>query len=442
MRALNQHSQTKIQNFSVETVRNLLNLDNKGIAKLCARVSLMPKKDLYGRTYFTKDDVEILRRVKGLAEQQKTIKRSNEPAKASKSYASVPMKKAVHQLQPQQQAVQPSVQAPAAVAADRICASLSSMENNLLNKISKLVDAEHLDIDPGITAFQRLFARLGRPWENAALFSVHGSDSPLPWRRILNAGTSVIYGDSRRTASDLAAALITLFPECATRSAAIGCELGSTREKIFSGTLAELAEKSAPALSLLVVFPEEGKRPGLPLGLPDSDYQHAANMITHPEVRAVVLSKLRAVSGVMWDLGAGSGSVGLEAAGLAPELTVYAVEKNPGRAADLRVNAQRHGIPLHVEEGEIASVAGSLPDPDRVFFGGGSMELETVFARLRPGGILVATAVLVETAVRLESVLTEFRTELLTLNVSRACKMSGGEFWRAENPITIAVFQK
>ena len=308
--------------------------------------------------------------------------------------------------------------------------------------ISKLVDAEHLDIAPGITAFQRLFARLGRPWENAALFSVHGSDSPLPWRRILNAGTSVIYGDSRRTASDLAAALITAFPECATRYAAIGCEIGSAREKIFSGTLAELAEKSVPALSLLVVFPEEGKRPGLPLGLPDSDYQHAANMITHPEVRAVVLSKLRAVSGVMWDLGAGSGSVGLEAAGLAPELTVYAVEKNPGRAADLRVNAQRHGIPLHVEEGEIASVAGSLPDPDRVFFGGGSMELETVFARLRPGGILVATAVLVETAVRLESVLTEFRTELLTLNVSRACKMSGGEFWRAENPITIAVFQK
>ena len=308
--------------------------------------------------------------------------------------------------------------------------------------ISKLVDAEHLDIDPGITAFQRLFARLGRPWENAALFSVHGSDSPLPWRRILNAGTSVIYGDSRRTASDLAAALITAFPGCATRYAAIGCELGCAREKIFSGTLAELAEKSAPALSLLVVFPEEGKRPGLPLGLPDSDYQHAANMITHPEVRAVVLSKLRAVSGVMWDLGAGSGSVGLEAAGLAPELTVYAVEKNPGRAADLRVNAQRHGIPLHVEEGEIASVAGSLPDPDRVFFGGGSTELETVFARLRPGGILVATAVLVETAVRLESVLTGFRTELLTLNVSRACKMSGGEFWKAENPITIAVFQK
>lgn len=148
MRALNQHSQTKIQNFSVETVRNLLNLDNKGIAKLCARVSLMPKKDLYGRTYFTKDDVEILRRVKGLAEQQKTIKRSSEPAKASKSYASVPMKKAVRQLQPQQQAAQPPVQAPAAVAADRICASLSSMENNLLNKISKLVDeklSEKLD---------------------------------------------------------------------------------------------------------------------------------------------------------------------------------------------------------------------------------------------------------------------------------------------------------
>ena len=308
--------------------------------------------------------------------------------------------------------------------------------------IAKLVEPEHLEIQPGITAFQHLFARLGRPWEKAALFSVHGSGTPLPWRRILNAGTSVVYGDSRRTASDLAGELIACFPESSSRSASIGCDLGTPEERILCGTLARLAREKVPPLSVLAVFPEGGVRPGLSLGLPDSEYAHSARMITHPEVRAVVLAKLRAVSGVMWDLGAGSGSVGLEAAGLAPELTVYAVEKNPGRAADLRNNAARHGIPLKVMEGEIGSLLSALPDPDRVFFGGGSSELEEVFARLRPGGILVATAVLVETAVRLGRALPEFRTELLTLNVSRACSTSAGEFWRAENPITLAVFQK
>lgn len=142
MGVLNEHPQSRIQNFSVETVRNLLNLDNKGIAKLCAKVSLMPKKDMHGRTFFTKDDVEILRRVKGLSEQQKTVKRSSEPARASKSYASVPMKKASSSTasvpalpQPQKKS-----QASAAAAIDRICTSLASMENNLLGKISKLVD--------------------------------------------------------------------------------------------------------------------------------------------------------------------------------------------------------------------------------------------------------------------------------------------------------------
>ena len=153
MSVLNGHPQTKIQNFSVETVRNILNLDNKGIAKLCARVSLMPKKDSHGRTYFTKDDVEILRRIKSLGEQQKTIKRSQEPAKASKSYASIPMKKASSKLQAVvssqkekeekkvPQTVEPSVAvAPVAAVIDKICSSLSSLENNLVAKVSKIVD--------------------------------------------------------------------------------------------------------------------------------------------------------------------------------------------------------------------------------------------------------------------------------------------------------------
>ena len=72
MSVLNKHPQTKIQNFSVETVRNILKIDNKGIAQLCAKVSLMPKKDIQGRTYFTRDDVEILRRIKTISDKQKT----------------------------------------------------------------------------------------------------------------------------------------------------------------------------------------------------------------------------------------------------------------------------------------------------------------------------------------------------------------------------------
>ena len=83
----NGHLNSSLKHFSVETVRNLLNTDNKGIAKLCAQVSLMPKKDEYGRTYFTKDDLEILRRVNAMNQEVQEVKNLNK-----KSYASVPLK--------------------------------------------------------------------------------------------------------------------------------------------------------------------------------------------------------------------------------------------------------------------------------------------------------------------------------------------------------------
>ncbi len=144
----NEQLQTKLQNFSVETVRNLLKLDNKGIAKLCAQVSLMPKKDAQGRTYFTKDDVEILRRIKTINESQaKTIKRSvanslravsNESSEQNtKSYATVPMKKNNSAVQNQMQQYS---QAVSAAAIDKICTSLSTIENNITDKVAELID--------------------------------------------------------------------------------------------------------------------------------------------------------------------------------------------------------------------------------------------------------------------------------------------------------------
>lgn len=125
---------TKIQNFSVESVRNLLNVDNKGIAKLCAQVSLMPKKDRHGRTYFSKDDVDILRRIKNLHAQSSVQNRVSNPMKTAKTAASPRTSKAM--IQPQQK--QPSA------AVEKLVTSISAMENNITEKISKMID-EKLD---------------------------------------------------------------------------------------------------------------------------------------------------------------------------------------------------------------------------------------------------------------------------------------------------------
>ncbi len=145
--AFNEHIRTKIQNFSVETVRNILNLDNKGIAKLCAQVSLMPKKDSSGKTYFSRDDVEILRRTKSKNEQS-----GNAPKSSQKSYATVPVKtvKTPQNKYIQAHIMQPPVNDPVKVpavstqtvslnAAEKICSSLSKMESNITEKISDII---------------------------------------------------------------------------------------------------------------------------------------------------------------------------------------------------------------------------------------------------------------------------------------------------------------
>lgn len=156
------------QHFSVDTVRSLLNLDNKGIAQLCAQVSLMPRKEASGRTYFTKNDIEILRKRKNLNEKQVPVKRSVSaatnptgavaPQKINKAYASMPARKAsVRRVQPvaNEQAVEirPQTQEKFDVPAlpkktdvqdaanlEKIVSSLTSIENSIMDKLDELFE--------------------------------------------------------------------------------------------------------------------------------------------------------------------------------------------------------------------------------------------------------------------------------------------------------------
>ena len=328
-----------------------------------------------------------------------------------------------------------------------VLASGDPLYNGIGGTLLNCFPPERLRFHPQVTAFQVLSAKLGIPWEKASHFSVHGKES-LPWRRMLSSGLAVIYCDAKRSAQHVASGLIAAYPAGAGRRAAVGCDLGTESEWMESSTLGAIANdtRADRSLSILVLFPSSNA-PELPLGLDDASYVHDGNVITHPEVRAVVLSKLRLHSGVMWDVGAGSGSVGLEAAGLCPALQVYAVEQSASRAANIRCNAERENLGnYHLCEGTFSGKEKELPDPDFVFVGGGGTELEEIlkqaFARLAPGGVLAATAVLVESVSVLSSVLKEYRRELLTLNIARALPLAGSFCCKAENPVTLAVFAK
>ncbi len=322
-----------------------------------------------------------------------------------------------------------------------ILASGDPLYHGVGGTLAELAPPERLVFHPAPTAFQTLAARLGVSWSGAALVSLHGQPEFMPWRRILAAPSAFVYGDGKRPAPAIAAELLKHFPAAGTRRAAIGCDLLTSSERVIQGTLTELAKIEAGSLSVLYLYP--GPVPALPLGLEDDYYQHHKGMITHPEIRAIVLAKLRLGPGVLWDLGAGSGSVGLEAAGLSPHLQVHAVEKDAGRCDDIRANLAREGLNnFTLHPGNSLELLPKLPNPDRVFIGGGGAALPELllrsFERLAPGGILAATAVLVDSIATLHSALPDYRSELITINISRA----DGPFFKAANPITLGVYRK
>jgi precorrin-6Y C5,15-methyltransferase (decarboxylating) len=233
-----------------------------------------------------------------------------------------------------------------------------------------------------------------------------------------------------------------------------------TAPKVTEGTLRELSAGSFDPVSVLVILedpdaagpvaastlaPGLGARPGaatLAWGRPDELYEHRANMLTKSEVRAVVLSKLAlgsaADTGVMWDLGAGSASVAIECALSCPALRVFAVERDSADAARARANAKAAGLVaprFEVIEGEAPAALADLPDPDRVFVGGGGIDvLRSAMARLRPGGLVVATFAALDRAALACSLL----GEMVQVSVSHARALpDGGIRLAADNPVFV-----
>ena len=327
-----------------------------------------------------------------------------------------------------------------------ILASGDGLYNGIGGTVERLGAPENYQVIPGCTAFQHLYAKLGTSWEDAQLFSIHGKNGLIPAGKILSSSKAVVYCDTKCSASQLAKRLIELHPESTERQGVIGDQLGMEDEQIISGTLKELSNKSCSGLSMLLLKPAK-HYPPLPLGLPDVTYEHENNMITHPEVRAIVLAKLRLAPGIMWDLGAGSGSVGIEAAGLVDKLEVYAVEQKESRFEHIVNNAKSAGLSNHQQRhGNILEHIDILSAPDKVFIGGGGKNLSEIVTlamqRLNPGGTLVVTAVTLESIATMGTFVKDGNWQMITVNISRSCKIACSNMLKAENPISIFTYNK
>ena len=191
-----------------------------------------------------------------------------------------------------------------------------------------------------------------------------------------------------------------------------------------------------------------------PLGLPDHAFAQKRpdkGLITKSEARAISLYSLGLTPGsVVWDVGAGSGSVALEAALIAHKGRVYAVERNAESVRHLRCNLRRLGPDnVAIVQGDAPAALGDLPDPDCVFVGGGGRKLGIILDcaanRLRPGGRIVANLAAMERALQAYECLQGlgFATELTMASASRAKPLPDGALrFAALNPVFIVAAKR
>ena len=291
-------------------------------------------------------------------------------------------------------------------------------------------------VHPAPSSVALAFARLGLSWDDAAVVSAHGRplDQAVSAIRLATRASIAVLTSPDSPPQDVAGALLALGEP--DTHAAVASRLGEGDESVTTMPLTSVAAGRFDPMSVLVLLRQADRAsgPNLAWGLPEEQFDHRDGMITKAEVRAVALGKLALPrEGVLWDVGAGSGSVGIECGRMAPGLSVYALERDPDQAERTRVNARRHGVAVTVVEAEAPAAFAGLPDPDRVFVGGGGIEvLESALARLRPAGLVVATYAVVDRAVVAASRL----GNMVQLSVSRAMPTGSlGVRLRAENPV-------
>ncbi len=306
--------------------------------------------------------------------------------------------------------------------------------------LARHVDPSETVTVPAPSAFSLAAARLGWALPDAATVSLHGKMLDLvrphlqPGARVL-ALTSDGYGPT---------ALARLLVETGFGGSRLTVleALGGPRERVRTVRADAFVLEAVDPLNIVAIEVVAGpnarvlaRAPGLPDGLFEHDGQ-----ITKREVRALTLSALAPRRGeLLWDIGAGSGSVAIEWMLADPSLRAIAVEARAERAARIRRNAAAFGVPgLEVVEGSAPEALAGLPRPQAVFVGGGANAevLDDAAATLVSGGRLVVNAVTLETESLLVARHAARSGDLIRIAIDRADTLGGMQTWRPALPVT------
>jgi precorrin-6Y C5,15-methyltransferase (decarboxylating) len=313
--------------------------------------------------------------------------------------------------------------------------------------LARKIDAREMNVIPAPSAFSLAAARLGWSLPQTVPLSVHGRTLDLV-RPHLQPGVRIL---ALTSDSEGPGALAKLLAEIGfgTSRMTILEALGGPRERIRTTRASDYSFGAVDALNTVAIEVEAS--PGARVlartpGLADNLFEHDGQ-ITKREVRAVTLASLAPRRGeLLWDIGAGSGSVAVEWMLADPSMRAIAVEQRPDRVGCIRRNAAAFGVPgLEVVEGAAPAVLSGLPTPDAVFVGGGANDAGTLDAAsraLRPGGRLVVNAVTLETEALLLARHAALGGELIRITIARADAVGQMTGWRPAMPVTQWLWNK
>lgn len=291
---------------------------------------------------------------------------------------------------------------------------------------------------PGLSSIQLLAAALGRPWQGWNLVSAHGRTCDPVAECMQGRPTFFLTGGSEDPATLCAQLAAEGFGDV---QGVVGQCLGTPEEKLFRGSVKELAAGRFNSLSVLLVEAAEVLPRRAP-GLPDEAFERGDVPMTKQEVRAAVLAKLAVrPEDILWDVGAGTGSVSVELALAAPRGRVYAVECRPEGCALIKANREKFRTRnLVLVEGLAPDALSDLPAPDAVFIGGSKGSLAAIVDAVldkNPDARICVSAIALETLSAAVAALTAQgrNVQVSQIAVSRAKAVGGLHLMMAQNPI-------
>ena len=314
-------------------------------------------------------------------------------------------------------------------------------------KMAGALGADRIRIYPNINSVAAAFARIKEPWNDARIISLHGRQNEDELFSALEKENKIaVFTDPKKNPAWLAARLITKefinFKLCVLEA------LGSDSERFKWYTLPGAAKMKfvEPNMVVLKRGPLESKMDKkLHLGASDTWYDHRSGLITKSEIRAITLSKLRLEPHhTLWDLGAGSGSISIEASLFIKKGKIITVEKNLERIEHIKNNQKQFKVRnLKVVQAKLPQGLPRLPRPDCIFIGGGGKDLKTIVTAaakyLKPGGRIVINTVLIPNLQAVMAALDrlKFETEVIQVQINHSRQMPWAERFEAQNPVWI-----